>query len=283
MKILLTFSALALVFPLFAEKQPFERYQSILDRQMFGQTPVGFDPTKSPSEATRVNQRELTKEQEQLQSSIHFSMINITPDGATAVGFTDNSVQPPVHYYLKVGESRNGWTVKEADPNKATMTIEKGEISVSLELGANSAKGGATSKVGAVPVPAAPASNGPERAGLLSGGVRRPLLGGPTSVTAAGLSGESSGMATAASLRELRERRKAKLAEEQAAAEAKAAAEKAQREQEREAQRQELQALKDAIKEERAAREAQEAENAAKAAQEEQTKKESESNEGNDA
>ncbi len=280
MKIQLTLSVLVLGLSVFAEKQPFERYQSILDRQMFGQTPVGFDPAKSPSEATRVNQRELTKEQEQLQSSIHFSMINITPDGATAVGFTDNSVQPPVHYYLKVGESRNGWSVKEADPNKATMTIEKGEISVSLELGANSAKGGVTSKVGAVPVPPAPGSNGSLRPGLLSGGVRRPLLGGPTAVTDGGAAGEPSGTALGASLRE---RRKAKLAAEQAAAEAKAAAEKAQREQEREAQRQELQAIHDAIKEERAAREAQEAENAAKAAQEEQKKKESESNEGNDA
>ena len=44
----------------------------------------------------------------------------MTPDGATVVGFTDNSdPKVPRHYYLKVGESRDNWTVKEADPQKA--------------------------------------------------------------------------------------------------------------------------------------------------------------------
>jgi len=145
--------AFAAGLSLFAERQPYARYQSIVDRQMFGALPPGFDPTKSPSEVSKADAREaeaqLTKEQEQIKSAIHFSMINITPSGDTAVGFTDNGdAKNPVHYYLKVGEQRNGWLVKEADPVKATMTIAKGDVEVSLSIGGNSAKGGATTKAG---------------------------------------------------------------------------------------------------------------------------------------
>lgn len=130
---------------LFAERQPYERYQSIVDRQMFGAPPPGFDPTVPPSEVSKsdaaADEEQLTKEQEQIKSAIHFSVINVTPNGETAVGFTDNGdSKNPVHYYLKVGESRNGWLVKEADPVKATMTIAKGAVEVSLSIGGNSAK-----------------------------------------------------------------------------------------------------------------------------------------------
>ena len=102
-----------------AERQPYERYQSIVDRQMFGPLPVGFDPTKSPTEVSKSGgaaEKELTKEQEKVKSAVKFTVINVTPDGETAIGFTDNSdPKAPKHYYLKVGESRGGWEVKEAD------------------------------------------------------------------------------------------------------------------------------------------------------------------------
>ena len=118
---------------------------------MFGALPVGFDPTKLPSEVTKSSQKELTKEQEQLKSAIRFSVINQTPDGQVAVGFTDNpDSKTPCHYYLKVGEMRGGWLVKEADPETAKMTIAKGEIEVTLSIGGDSAKdAGATAKAGA--------------------------------------------------------------------------------------------------------------------------------------
>lgn len=148
MKLVFTVFAALASLALSAQRQPYDRYQSIVDRQMFGEPPPGFDPTKSPSEVSRSSGRgasaeELTQEQQQIKSAIHFSVINVTPGGETAVGFTDNGdAKNPVHYYLKVGETRNGWTVKEADPVKATMTIAKGEIEVSLTIGDNSAKGG---------------------------------------------------------------------------------------------------------------------------------------------
>ena len=233
----------------FAEKQPIGRYQSIIDRQMFGPLPPGFDPTKSPNEVQKSSGREekqLTQEQEKLQSSIHFSVINVTPEGATAVGFTDNSdPKAPVHYYLKVGEKRNGWEVKEADPNKASMTIAKGDIEVSLTLGGNSAKDGGTSRAGGA-APAAAANGAARRPGLLGGG----LLGG--SLRARRLQRQQAAEADAA---KQREEQAAKDAERQAQAEA----DKQQREAERAEQRQQLLAIQEELKRVREAKAAAEA------------------------
>lgn len=216
-------------------KQPYSRYESIVERQMFGPLPPGFDPEKMPNEVSKSEQKELTKEQEKLQSSIHFSMINVTPDGNTVVGFTDNSdPKVPVPMYLKVGESRNGWTVLEADPKTATMRISKGDIEVSLTIGGNSASdGAATSKTAA----SATAANGTtdlgRRDGFRSGG----LLGGST-------------------LRARRLKRKMDAAEEEKRIAAEKAAQeeaRVQREAERAEQLQELQAIKDELRQTREA------------------------------
>ena len=237
MKRALFILSLLAVASVVAEKQPYDRYQSIVDRQMFGPLPPGFDPTKSPSEVQRSSSQEekqLTQEQEKLQSSIHFSVINVTPEGQTAVGFTDNSdPKAPVHYYLKVGEKRNGWEVKEADAAKATMTIAKGEIEVTLSLGGNSAKdAGATAKAGG----ASAVGGGPAaRAGLMRPG----LLGG--SLRARRLQRQQ---AAAADEAKRKEEQAARDAERQAQAEQ----EKAQREAERAEQRQQLLAIQEELK-----------------------------------
>ena len=170
-KIAMTFGWMVTTMVSLAVTQPFERYQTIVDRQMFGPLPPGFDPTKMPNEVQKssVSEKQLTKEQEKLQSSIHFSVINVTSEGETVVGFSDNSnSKAPVHYYLKVGETRNGWTVKAADPVEATMTIAKEDIEVSLKLGGNSAKDGGTSA--AKPMVA---NNNNNRVGLFGGGSLR--------------------------------------------------------------------------------------------------------------
>jgi len=229
----LVLAGLAYASTAFAERQPFDRYQSIVDRQMFGALPPGFDPTKLPSEVQKssVSEKQLTQEQEKLQSAIHFSVINVMPDGSTAVGFTDNTdPKTPLHYYLKVGEKRNGWEVKEADAEAATMTIAKGEIEVSLSLGGNSAKdAAATNKSG----DAAGATRGtpPARSGLLGGGslrARRQLR---------------EKMA-----QEERQKADAAAAEREAERQAQAEADKAQREAERAEQRQQLQAIQEELK-----------------------------------
>jgi hypothetical protein len=237
-----------------AERQPIDRYQSIIERQMFGRPPPNFDPTVPPGLVQKGSseEKELTREQEAVKSSIHFSAINVTPSGDVAVGFTDNSdSKMPIHYYLKVGEVRNGWKVLEADPVKATMKIAKGDIEVELDLGANSAKGGgSTSRAGAMAASSIAANR---RAGLL-GGMRRSSADGEQ---------PRSGM-MGASLRErraLREQaRQEELAKEKEL-EAKRQAEAAEKEKEREAQRQaekeeqrrELQLLKDELRAQREA------------------------------
>ena len=156
-----------------AERQPYSHYQTIVDRQMFGPLPEDFDPTKLPSEAKssqkqRGKQAEnLTKEQEKLKSAVRFSVLNVTPGGAVKVGFTDNSDRKaPRNYYLGVGETRDGWVVKEADPDAATMTIEKGEVEITLTIGGDSAKSEkATTRAGAAN---AARPGGPTRSRLLN-------------------------------------------------------------------------------------------------------------------
>ena len=218
----------------FPEKQPFERYKSIVDRQMCGPLPDGFDPTKMPSEVSRSSggrfEKELTKEQEKLQSAVRFSAINVTPDGETAVGFTDNSdPKVPVHYYLKVGEERDGWRVQAADPQTATMTIVKNDIEVTLTIGGSSGNGGGTTaKRGTDAADGA----APAGAGTTLGG-RRMLRR----------------KRDAAEIEKLRAENAAREAER----EAKAAEENAQREAEREEQRQQLLALQEELRKSREA------------------------------
>ena len=227
------------------EKYSLDRYQSIIDRQMFGALPPDFDPAKSPAEVAKSSakaQKELTHEQEKLQSAIAFYAINVTPEGETAVGFTDNSdPKVPKHYYLKVGESRDGWLVKEADAKAEvpSMTVVKNGVEVSLTLGGNSAKGGGTTtKAGTSATPLA--------------GERRPsLLGGRG--------------ATLGSLRRLRrdqqkaadDAAEAKRAEQEAERQAQAAAEKAERDAEREQNRQQMMAMMEELRKAREQREQQ--------------------------
>lgn len=253
-RFIIVFACLTVALAAQAERYEFDRYQPIVDRQMFGPLPEGFDPSKPPSEVQKSaggkSEKELTKEQEQVKKSVRFSMINLNPKGETMVGFTDNSNPKELrHYYLKVGESRDGWTVKAADAVAATVSISKDGVDLDLELGAGSAGGAQAS---GKPVAAA--------AGGMGGGLRR-----------GGLLGKFSGTAGS-----LRERRMAKMqqreANEKAAAEdqakrdaeaaaekAKAEEEKAQREAEREQQRQQLMQIQEELKKAREARQAAEA------------------------
>ena len=226
----------------YAERQPYERYQSIVDRQMFGPLPPGFDPTKSPAEVAKTKpkaEQELTKEQEQVKKAIRFSVMNVSAAGETYVGFTDNGdPKLPVHYYLKVGESQNGWTVKEADAETSSMTIEnKDGIEVTLKLGGDSSSdAAAVSRAGAAPA-AAPARAMPKGGG-------------------AAMFGGLKGRREQRRLREAQlEADAAKRAEEDKARAAREAEEKQQREAEREEQRKQLQQIQEELRKAREARE----------------------------
>ena len=143
----------------FAEKQPYERYQSIVDRQPFGQPPPGFNPEQMASEVSRSGSADdapvLTMDQEQIQRAVSFSVINVESEDCIMVGFSDRSdAKAPRHYYLQVGETQDGWTVKDCDPVKESMTIVKDGIEVPMQLGVNSGSGSAAS--------AGPATRGPQ-------------------------------------------------------------------------------------------------------------------------
>lgn len=258
-RFIITFACLTVAFAASAERYEFDRYQAIVDRQMFGPLPEGFDPSKPPSEVQKSaggkSEKELTKEQEQVKKSVRFSMINLNPKGETMVGFTDSSNPKEVrHYYLKVGETRDGWTVKAADAVAATVSISKDGVDLDLELGSGSNGGAAPAAAAGKPAVAA--------GGGFGGGFRRSgLLGGGALSGAAG---------------SLRERRMMKLqqrqadekaaAEDQAKRDAEAAAEKAradeekaQRDAEREQQRQQLMQIQEELKKAREARQAAEA------------------------
>lgn len=232
-------AAVAAAAVAFAERQPYARYETIVQRQMFGPLPPNFDPTKSPAEVSRsadaAVEKELTKEQEKVKSAIRFSVINVTPEGDTAVGFTDN-VDPknPVHYYLKVGESKGGWEVKEADAKSATMTVAKDGVEVTLLLGSDSAKGGAGNAESARPSAPAPV---PQRSGLLGAslGARR----------RARLAQEEAERRATEAERAKREEERAKREEERAQREAE---EKARRDAENEETRKQLEQIREELK-----------------------------------
>lgn len=216
-----------------AERQPYERYATIVDRQMFGELPLGFDPTKMPNEVAKTSAREekeLSQEQEQVKKAIRFSVINVTPAGETVVGFSDNGdPKNPRHYYLKVGESQNGWTVKDADAQTATMTVEKDGVEVTLKLGGDSG-GGASTKAAE---PRAPRAGSGLLANRMSFRERKRLEQQQQQADAA------------------------KLAEEARAREAREAEEKQQREAERAEQREQLLRIQEELRKAREARESQ--------------------------
>ena len=125
----------------FAAPQPFGRYQTVIDRKPFGPEPVNFNPEAAPGSAAsgagagEMTEEQRTAEEQQLAASVRVSMINVTPAGDVAVGFTDSSANPAENYYLIVGRSQNGWTVKSADPAVASATLAKGGVEVTVKLG----------------------------------------------------------------------------------------------------------------------------------------------------
>lgn len=136
------FLAAALSHVAYSAAPSFERYQTVIDRKPFGPEPVDFDPEAVPGSAASssavaggVTEEQRTAEEQQLAASVRVSMINVTPAGAVAVGFTDNSVNPAENHYLAVGRSQNGWTVKGADPGTESVTLEKDGIEVTIKLG----------------------------------------------------------------------------------------------------------------------------------------------------
>lgn len=240
-----------------ADGQPFERYQTIIDRKPFGPEPVNFDPEALPgSTAGSAGSEEMTPAQmsaeaQQIAAKVRVSMLNVTPAGVVKVGFTDSSANPNENYYLAVGASQNGWTVKNADPKAESVTLEKDGVEVTLKIGeatgGKDAKGGQSKRrhAAASPAPAA-----------------RPLIASGRAAEGATAADKGRSIGSIARLRQQRMERAAKEREEaerkrEAAAAAEAerkereaalAAEKQRSEEEQQRMRDQLNNLTEAMK-----------------------------------
>jgi len=130
-------------FAAFADGLPFDRYQTIIDRKPFGPEPANFDPEAAPGTASsggaedsgEMTPEQRSAEEQKLATNVRISILNVAPDGTVKVGFTDSSVNPVENYYLKVGGSQNGWTVKSAEPATESVTLEKDGVEVTMKLG----------------------------------------------------------------------------------------------------------------------------------------------------
>ena len=143
---------------------PFEHYQPILDRMPFGAVPPGFG--QAAEAAPSQTEAQVLAEQQQLARKVNMSCINVTPDGQTAIGFTDLEAKPPVNYYLLVGATASGWKVVKADYDEEWAQIEKDGVTITLKLGkglieappaAAAAKPTTAVAAPVIPVPASPA------------------------------------------------------------------------------------------------------------------------------
>ena len=255
----------------------FERYRTIIDRKPFGPEPANFDPdapgsrggTAGGGRAADPAAQEAMKAQEEQKiiASVRVSALNVTPSGKIAVGFTDASKQPSGTYYLKVGETRDGWTVKAADARAMKVTLEKDGVEATLGLGEGSADGG---KGGGKVKTVAGAAVRPPTGKLARAGLLRPVA-----LSASAEPGTAA--APGGSIASLRARRAQKEAE--AEARRKAAAEQAQAEREKAAaereraaaeREQQLQQIQEELRRNREERQQREAAQAAEAEAEQQ-------------
>ena len=175
-------------FAAFAEGQSFKRYQTIIDRKPFGPEPANFDPEAVPgtasaegaADAGEMTPEQRTAEEQNLASKVRVSILNVAPDGTVKVGFTDSSANPPENYYLKVGASQNGWTVKSAEPAAESVTLEKDGVEVMMKLGEGSGGQGGSKEAAKGGVPRRGfMPQGGNRDGRVAGGVPPPArLGG---------------------------------------------------------------------------------------------------------
>ena len=106
----------------------FARYDGILSRMPFGQSPVVAAPSAAAAAAAPAPPPAFA-------TKLTLCAINRTPNGALTVGFVDGSINPAASYYLGVGEDQNGFTVVSADIDQEMATISKDGTSIDLKMG----------------------------------------------------------------------------------------------------------------------------------------------------
>lgn len=173
---------------------PFSDYQPILDRMPFGALPANFNPAAAEQTQTDA---QVEAQQQQLAKQVSMSCVNITPDGSTAVGFTDLSEKPPQNYYLRVGSDSRGWNVLAADYDGEWAQLEKDGVTITLKLGQGLIDGPPdTSAAVAEAQPAethAPETTAPADPASIPGLIRRSTMGGTPVTRPPGLLSQSHG------------------------------------------------------------------------------------------
>lgn len=187
----------ALLAPLLAcgkkeeyKARSFAYYQPILDRMPFGAPPPEVPPELSAEQAKDAAQ--VQAEQQKLAKQINMSCINVTPGGATAIGFTDLNEKPPLNFYLLVGATGGGWKVLDANYDEEWAQIEKDGVTITLKLGKGLIDGPpvheatAQAQVTKGPDSAGPTAAEPENA-VRTSFIKRPSLGGRATIDVEGI------------------------------------------------------------------------------------------------
>ena len=127
----------------------FERYRTIIDRRPFGKEPPNFNPDAPAGSAAAAAAGmegeaavDISEEEQRIISSVRVSVLNVTPRGKAAVGFTDSSKSPAVNYYLLEGESRDGWTFVSANVPEKTVVLSQNGVEATIPLGGSTPDAG---------------------------------------------------------------------------------------------------------------------------------------------
>ena len=105
------------------DDEGFKRYQTILDKQPFGQEPPEADIVQVPASQSFAR-------------NLRLSMLFEGPDGTTRAGIVDAASKKS--YILRIGEPQDGLEVVEADIKTAEAMVRKGNEVALFKLEAGS-------------------------------------------------------------------------------------------------------------------------------------------------
>ena len=118
-------------------------YMTIVERMPFGRPPAEQEQAEDGTEASAAGSSgaqdvldpEAEEIAEHIRETVRVCAVNAPPGGEPVVGFTDAAQNPPKHYLLAQGQSKDGWTVLLVDAPERHAVLSRDGISVSLYLG----------------------------------------------------------------------------------------------------------------------------------------------------
>ena len=118
-------------------------YMTIVERMPFGRPSAEQGQVEAGAEASAAEgsgaqdllDPEAEKIAEHIRETVRVCAVNAPPGGEPVVGFTDTAQNPPKHYLLAQGQSKDGWAVLLVDAPERHAVLSRDGISVSLYLG----------------------------------------------------------------------------------------------------------------------------------------------------